>query len=711
MITSQDHRIIDWAERGVLFLLVLYLCLHTMPRAWRGLITDFPNYYMSVQLAHEGYDTARMYEWTWLQREKDHRAVDVRVIGLVPITPFSTLVIWPFTGLAPLAAKHAWISLNLALLLPIGWMLRSMTGLTYRRIALIFALSFPLHRNLLYGQFYIFLLALIVAACWAYLREYYLLAGALIAIAAACKIFPVLFFILFLQRRCWRALVSGVITAVAAAALSVAVFGWNLHRTYLHEVLPWALHGGGLQPYLANASFTGVLHYLFLSEPQWNPHPWHYSPLSYALLLPTLQMLTLAPAILLIRREDGSRERILLEWSALLTASLAISTIPASYNFVLLVLPVCVISAALLRRRRYRWLAILLVVYLGIGFPMPNPHGMMGPAVLLYVPRLTLILALLLGLYALLWRDHVAGSGSRDWTRYAWAAILAVSVIFNALSTFHRERAARREYAYRLPLQGQGYLNAGPRPAGTGVRYIAFTLNGYHLVTEKGNAISTNLPADSTVDNLSFTSNFGNIQPGTTLVERALGSQSVIVEVHGPSRIHLPGAREPMLSVDGRDLAFVRDDHGRGRMMMRKNFQFAVSDAADEAALTSSSLNVYEASFLSAQEYAFSAVAKGHPPQVYLHDATHTNVPLGLGESRYPALSPDGRWMAYSRLDEGVWNLWLRDESTGATRRIADVPCNQIQSAWEDDSKTLLYSSDCGRSLWFTAISRRRVVP
>ena len=67
--------------------------------------------------------------------------------------------------------------------------------------------------------------------------------------------------------------------------------------------------------------------------------------------------------------------------------------------------------------------------------------------------------------------------------------------------------------------------------------------------------------------------------------------------------------------------------------------------------------------------------------------------------------------MAYSRLDRGVWNLWLRDKQSRATRRIADIPCNQMQPVWEADSKTLLYGAHCGRSLWFTAISRRRAVP
>jgi hypothetical protein len=42
---------------------------------------------------------------------------------------------------------------------------------------------------------------------------------------------------------------------------------------------------------------------------------------------------------------------------------------------------------------------------------------------------------------------------------------------------------------------------------------------------------------------------------------------------------------------------------------------------------------------------------------------------------------------------------------------VADAPCNQIESSWEADSKTLVYADDCGRSLWFTAIARRRVIP
>ena len=711
MDNLSEPRIPGWAERIALFLLILFISMHTIPRAWRSLITDFPNYYMAARLAHEGYDTSRMYEWTWLQRQKDDLDVGVRVIGLSPITPFSTLVMSPLVELQPLSAKHVWIIFTLVLLIPIAWLINSMTGLAYRRIALVFAMSVPFYRNLEDGQFYVLLLLLIVTACWSYIRGYRAIAGVLIALAAACKIFPILFFVYFLRRRDWRALLCGALTGIGALAISVLVFGINVHNTYLHEILPWALHGEGMPPYVAIPSFSGVLHSLFLSEPQWNPHPWHYSPLSYAILLPTLQMLTLAPAVLLIRRDDKTPHRIMLEWSALVTASLAISTIPASYNFVLIALPVCIIAAQLIERGRYRWLAVLIVVYIGIGFPMPAPQKPVGLAILLYVPRLPLMLTLLLGIYLMLRREPMTPNTTRDWTRYLWACAMAASVVFSATSAFHLESAMRQEYAYRLPLRVQGFLNASAQPSGIEahslIRYIAFTLNGYSLITEAQSTVAKDPASDSPDDDLSFTSG-ANTQSEEIYIERTSNQQSNIVDLRDPSHVIIQDAREPILSADGKTLSFVHDDHGRGQLRSRVNFK---SNNAIDSVLTPPLLNVYEASFLSGNNYAFSAVEQGNPPQIYLTDATHANAPLALGESRYPALSPDHLWMAYSHLDHGVWNLWLRNQQTGATRRIADLPCNQIQPNWEADSKNLLYSTDCGRSLWFTAVSRRRVVP
>lgn len=696
----RDQRIFSWIERAVLLIAVAYLGLHTVPRAWKELNTDFPNYYMTARLAHEGYDTSRVYEWIWVQREKDHRSLDIPAVGMIPITPFSTLVMWPLTALSALAAKHVWIIANIALLFPLCWFIHSLTGLSYRRIALVLAFSFPLQRNLLCGQYYVFLLVLIVAACWCFVKERYVLSGALIAVAAACKIFPVLLVVLFLQRRNWRAFASFAVTGFGTAAISIAVFGWNLHRTYLQQVLPHALHGDAMPPYIPSAaSISGLLHYLLLPEPQWNPHPWHNSPLLYALLQPSLQMLLLAPAILLIRRSDRTPPRIILEWIGLLTASLAISTIPASYNFVLMVFPVCALAALLIERSMHRWLIVLIAAYLGIGCPMPVPGRPIGPAILFFTPRLFLMVAVLVGIYLLLWRNPRVQDEAADWSLYAWASFMVAAVLLNVHSTLHREQTVRQEFAYRVPLETQFLLNGDPVGAGSATNYVAGSASGYRLVT----AGTTTWIDPSPDDDLSFTAG-----PRQAFVEKARGGVSEIADPLDPGKATVEDGRNPMLSIDGQNLAFVRTDHGRGRLMVLQSFQSAHSA---EVALTPPSINVYDASFISQREFAVSGVVDGRPPQIYLTDQSHQNTPLDLGESRYPALSPDGHWMAYSHLEHGAWNLWIRDRQTGATRRVAEVPCNQIEPSWEPDSKTLIYANDCGRSLWFTAIARRRVLP
>lgn len=694
-----DSGAISWMERIALVLAIAYLGMHTWPHAWSRLNTDFPNYYLAASLSHEGYDTARIYEWVWLQREKDHRSIDDPVIGLIPITPFSTLLMWPLTALPALAAKHVWLLANLILLIPLCWLLHSLTALSFQRIALVVALCFPLHRNLLFGQYYIFLLVLIVAACWAYLKEFYVLSGALIAIAAACKVFPLVFIAFFLQRRNWRACTSTLVTGVAALAASVCFFGWNAHRTYLHEILPWTLHGEGMPPYVpAAASISTLLHYLFLSEPEWNPHPWHNSPLAYSVLLPALQMLLLAPAILLIRRKDQTPWRIVLEWAGLLTASLTISTIAASYNFVLMIFPACVLGALLIERGATGWLIALLTAYLGIGFPMPSPSHQMGPAVLLFIPRLPLMAAVLLGTYALLW-----SAGDRhvewDWTKHAWMGLLATAALLAIRSTFRLEQAVRQEYPYRVVFRTPSLSYVDPVIDDDGTHYIAETRRGYRLVTA-GGAIEIDRSAG---DDLSFA-----IGAQHLFLEKARGGESAIIDSWDPAKTIVENARSPMISKDGQEVAFVRDDHGRGTLMVLSSLG---SDHSGPIALTPPSINVYEATFSSRRAYAFSGVESGQPPQIYLTDRNHFNTRLDLGESRYPALSQDGHWMAYSHLDGRAWNLWIRDEKTGSTRRIANLPCDQIEPSWENDSKTLVYATDCGRSLWLTGISRRRVIP
>ena len=67
------------------------------------------------------------------------------------------------------------------------------------------------------------------------------------------------------------------------------------------------------------------------------------------------------------------------------------------------------------------------------------------------------------------------------------------------------------------------------------------------------------------------------------------------------------------------------------------------------------------------------------------------------GPVRYPAISPDGQWLAFSRWSAGAWRLWMRDMRTGEERQLTFADCNSVTPAWSHDEQTLFYASDCER--------------
>jgi hypothetical protein len=661
---ERSQTIFEWV---IMLACSALLAFHTLPRAWRTLNTDFPNYYLAAQLAHQGYDTSQAYDWRWLQREKDHRQIDQPIIALAPITPFSTFFVYPLTSLPPLHAKHLWTLLQLTLIPPILLALHSLTGQPLRRIALFTVLCIPLHRNLIYGQFYILLLALIVAACWAYSKGHRALSGSLIAIATMTKIFPAIFLLYFLRKKSWPALISAFITLAAASALSIWVFGWSIHRHYLQVILPWTLRGEALPPYaLASASISTLLHSLFIAEPQWNPHPWHNLPLLAATLAPVLQMLILAPAILLLR-PTSDRTLIPLEWSALITATLTISTVPASYNFTLLILPITVLYHHL-ARRNYPLALAAIALYLAIGYP--NWH----PSHTLFAPRLDCLIALTA---LCCWALHSA-SPSTSISR-PWAIALASLTLISAAFAVHHQQGLYSDYDYRIPTPPDTLLSAAPQGASS----IQLTSTGYHLS-----------PAQQG-DQLTFAQT-----PAGPWVEQ-VAATSRIIPPPGLNAPAIEDAHSPTLLPNGKGIAFIRSQQGRGRLYSQLS----------STPLTPANVNVLEAATLPDGTFLIAATTGQTPAAIYSLTLNSAITSLNLGESRYPALSPDGHWLAFSRFQAGAWNLWLQNRTTLATQRVTNAACNQTEPSWEPDSHTLLYASDCGRALGLTAICRRRVIP
>jgi hypothetical protein len=678
-------------EGAVLVVLGFYLFGHTLPRAWRTLNTDFPNYYLAAKLTREGVDPSRAYEWTWLQREKDHRAIDQRVVGLVPITPFSTLAIWPLTGMAPLAAKHVWLIFNLLLLFPIAWLMRAVSGLSLLQIGCLFGMCFPLQRNLLYGQYYIVLLGILTAACWAAQRNRNYLAGSLVALGVAVKIFPVILTLHFIRKKNWAAVFACVLTGILCVLVSVWVFGWSLHRTYLLQVLPWTMRGEVLDPYnLGSSSLSTLLHRLFLFEPQWNAHPALHAPWLLAILHPALQLALLVPAVLWIDTRVSSPARISLEWSALLLATLTFTPLPASYHFTVLILPVAVLCGQLMQERRWILVVVVLGLFLAVGYPGWNTAPVDGWEALLHVKRLY-ALGLLTAVALYLMRNGRAEARDNEerWWLAGAAAALAVSIV----GGLAHQRGLFDDYAYRLPIPQQAFLAAQPVLSVHGIQYIALLPTGYHRATIDGaHAV------EGATDELALTAHDDQLWTETvgvhSVLEPSAGS--------GPS---IPDAESPGLVANGTRLAFLREINGRKQLFARD-----LSDPRGVEQQLTSSWNLEEIAGSPNGTIIVSATREQGESRLYTVRGVDQLEIIPVGEARYPSISPDGRWLAYSGFVSGNWNLFLREFRTGEVRRLTTAPCNQIEPAWLGDSKTLIYGSDCGRALWFTAICRRRVL-
>jgi hypothetical protein len=680
----------------VLVLLGCYLFGHTMPRAWRTLNTDFPNYYLAAKLTREGVDPSRAYEWIWLQREKDHRNIDQRVVGLVPITPFSTLAMWPLTSLPPLVAKHAWLIFNLALLFPIAWLLSSVSGLSLLEVGCLLGLSFPLHRNLLYGQYYIVLLGILTAACWAIQRQRNRVAGSLIALGVAVKIFPVILTLHFVRKKNWEALLACLFTGILCLLLSVSAFGWSLHRTYLLQVLPWTLRGEVLDPYnLASSSLSTLLHRLFIFEPQLNAHPALHAPWLFVILHPAFQLALLLPALLWIDTGKSSPARIALEWSAILLATLTLTPLPASYHFTVLVLPVAIICGRLVQERRMALLVIIIVLYLAVGYPGWNVAPADGWQSLLHVKRLYALTLLTIVATCLL------KNGARIQLSKWWLAGGAAALIFTIASGLKHQHGLFEDYSYRLPIGRQMLLAAQPVPRGNGVETITLLPDGYRRATMEGDSIVTNA-AGGAKDELSLTA------AGDQLWTETVGLRSVVVPSFGPGA-SINDAESPASLDNGHKLAFLREINGRKQLFVR---DLAHPGEPDQQLTTATSAwNVEEIATSPGESLIVSATKGGASSGLYEVNGVDQLELIPAGEARYPAISPDGRWLAFSIFRSGYWNLSLRDLNTGAMRRLTNVSCDQTAPAWMPDSRTLLYSSDCGRALGFTAMSMRRFLP
>ncbi len=712
-----------WAEKLLLvFLLVLFLVRAFIP-AWRHLDPDFANYYLAASLYREGYPVERAYDWTWFQRQKDHAGIDRPLVGFMSSTLTSALTIVPLSSLPPLKANRWWLVISFGCLSLAVVLLKAITNLTWLRIGVLTFLAVaPLHSNFLLGQVHVLMLLLLALAAWLYFGDRYFLSGIVLAIAAALKMYPALFLLLFLVKKQWRAAAGLACGMAGAVLLSIRLFGADACRTYFREILPSGFRGKIIDPYAtAWDSLNALLRRLFIFEPELNPAPVAHLPLLYALLHPLLHALILVVFLWAMRSRNTDLSRQKLEWGILCFLLLLLSSEPFIYDFVALIPAAVLVVDYLTAHRQSGWAGAVVALYTLACVPYDriyraNPRGWES---LLCFPRLSFMLLLAGSLLWILLSSSEESLRSRLRSRsFAWAALSFALVTAGGILLDLRHFAGQFDnYRTRVTTSVGSAIALNPVVTADSVLFgalvprFALPRDAYFIHRLHAGAISTYggdgdwfYPA-STIDGSDSWAEVAST--GTSRIIRFAPADAI--DRKGTLTTEARDAEQPVVSGKGERLAYIREVRGRGSLWIRPlSREEGGTQSNSEHQLAGPQYDVREAAFSPDGQVIFSAWQKERYRlyAVNTESETVTELTSVSCSARYPAVSPDGKWMALSCERGGVWQIVAMNRATAEQRQLTDADCNSITPAWAPDSKSLIYATDCGRALGVTALSK-----
>ncbi|MCE9605438.1 MAG: DUF2029 domain-containing protein [Planctomycetia bacterium] len=341
----------DWptTRRFVWACLLVLSCFAYGPGFYRGLVepgknfADFFQEWASARNYFTGrpiYTPQREAAQLYLKVTPSREEFFVEINGH---PPSAVLLALPFGVLTYGFGFLLWNWLSVAALGTSAWLILRETGIRFSRWAWLPALTLatgnPVLQHLGCGQLGAFLLLLITATWIADRRGYVALAGAILAVATAVKLFPGFLFLYFVLKGKWRAVFVGAFVFVLTIALTAVVLGPQAFESYITKSLPEV---STYRASWANTSLDGFCLRLFSADSK------YAVPLVRSVWLPRVAYL-LAVAILIgvvafVTRRSRTRETEDMAFGLHLIALVLVSPICWDHYFVLLMQPILLIA-------------------------------------------------------------------------------------------------------------------------------------------------------------------------------------------------------------------------------------------------------------------------------------------------------------------------------------------------------------------------------
>ncbi|MBF8294402.1 MAG: hypothetical protein HW389_947 [Bacteroidetes bacterium] len=390
-------------------LTILLLVKGIIP-AFTTIGTDFSNYYTSSYvLVHESRNVERLYDSQWFSQR-------ARMLGgpeggiFQPFPPPTALLMVPLAFFDMRTAKTLWTVINLGILAALVSVLSRLSKLDYSHSFLVLLGSgFALINNFYLGQSYLLLTLCLAFSIRFYTQKKDVLSGILAGLFIPIKYFPLALVVFFLFEKRWIAAASTALAVLVVLGVSVLTLGPALHSSFLRVVLVEHLDGQMVNPFSATyQSWNSLLRSLFVKDYPLNPHPfvdWS-AGFSYArgLVITGLTLVLLRAAR--IGFKQGAHFSFFV--GILFSFALLVAPATATYHFLVLTIPVAILSSILLESRQFVPLALVLICFCGLG---GVPAGALEALSLerawklLAYPRLYLLLGLFLTITGLVKSD------------------------------------------------------------------------------------------------------------------------------------------------------------------------------------------------------------------------------------------------------------------------------------------------------------------
>ncbi|MEO8361072.1 MAG: glycosyltransferase 87 family protein [Vicinamibacteria bacterium] len=363
----------------------LLLIAIQIPLVWRtggdASQSDFANYFAPAFALAHGNDLGALYQRDGFERALSDAGLD-GLGSFVPHPPANALWLLPFARLDPSTAKTGWtvvLLLGLGLTVWAAALLSPRTSLA-QATAVVLLPVLAIRNGLAFGQPYLLLSAWIALGVVALQRHRLWLGGFLLGLGVSFKPYALVLGLLFVHRSRRRALVGFACGAVLPSLLVLTLAGTGPFVEFVSKVLPWMMRAEIQDPFSSGwGSASALLNRLFRFEPDLNAAPWLNAPILARLLGAGVPAGLLSVGVVCGRRafaEDGPLQAV----GVAMLFAMASSPFVASYQLVLMTVPVLALLARVPLARASLW----LVVWFVVGSPLINAGraatGLLAPA-------------------------------------------------------------------------------------------------------------------------------------------------------------------------------------------------------------------------------------------------------------------------------------------------------------------------------------------